>query len=314
MSETIELALNSEPETEKVDFKEHIDVTSKGDWCEVIKDIVAMANSGGGVLLIGVNDEGEIANKDVTPVINYDPAKVTDKIFSYTGKHFSDFNIKPVFKSEYTIVAIEVRGVSIPLVFISPGNYQGLDGKPKLAFSVGTVYFRHGAKSEPCTSDDLQRFLNREIDNVKSSWLEGIRKVVEAPQGSTIMIVPTKPQDSYSGYSQAVRLTDDISAPINRRLDPNETHPDRQVDIIRKFNERLYGTRSINTHDFLCVKVVHNITNIPMFYYKPLYGSPRYSPEFLEWLIERYSETPTFFDECKVKYQEVTTAKGRIQG
>jgi len=46
-------------------------------------------------------------------------------------------------------------------------------------FSVGTVYFRHGAKSEPGTSDDLRQFLEREIEATRRTWLDGIAKVVE---------------------------------------------------------------------------------------------------------------------------------------
>lgn len=72
------------------------------------KDIVAMANSGGGALLIGIKDR-----------------------------------------------------VSVPLIFTTSGNYQEVGGKPKSAFTVGVVYFRHGTKSEPATSDDLQQFINQ---------------------------------------------------------------------------------------------------------------------------------------------------------
>ena len=46
--------------------------------------------------------------------------------------------------------------------------------KQKTAFSAGTVYFRHGAKSEPGTSEDLRASLERELDRIRSSWLDGI--------------------------------------------------------------------------------------------------------------------------------------------
>lgn len=45
-------------ESQKVDFKASFDPQSKQDWCELIKDIIAMTNSGGGCLIIGVNDDG----------------------------------------------------------------------------------------------------------------------------------------------------------------------------------------------------------------------------------------------------------------
>jgi len=41
-----------------LDFKAYFDPQSKGDWCELIKDILAMTNSGGGLIIVGVNDDG----------------------------------------------------------------------------------------------------------------------------------------------------------------------------------------------------------------------------------------------------------------
>lgn len=35
-------------ESRRVDFKESLDVASPGEWVELIKDVVTMANSGGG--------------------------------------------------------------------------------------------------------------------------------------------------------------------------------------------------------------------------------------------------------------------------
>lgn len=51
-------ALSAKRESKTVDFKSSFDPESNGDWCELIKDFVAIANSGGGVILIGVADDG----------------------------------------------------------------------------------------------------------------------------------------------------------------------------------------------------------------------------------------------------------------
>jgi hypothetical protein len=40
-------------ETRSIDFKEHFDPKELSEWLELIKDLVAMANSGGGLILIG---------------------------------------------------------------------------------------------------------------------------------------------------------------------------------------------------------------------------------------------------------------------
>jgi hypothetical protein len=206
----LETALQASQESGTFDFKEAMDVESKGDWLELIKDIVAMANSGGGVILVGLFDNGNPSGFDVAPILNVDPADLTNRIFSYTGQHFSEFRISAIQKGGTRIAVVEVGSVPIPIVFNKVGNYQGQNGKPKIAFQLGSVYFRHGAKSEPCTSDDLKSFLHREIEAVKQSWLGGIRKVVEAPENSQFLVIPP---DTQTDFGQGFRPTDNPNAP-----------------------------------------------------------------------------------------------------
>jgi predicted HTH transcriptional regulator len=72
-----------------------MDVESTGAWCELIKDIVTMANSGGGALVFGVDDQGKLSDADLTPLLALDSAKVMDKIAPYTGVQFPGFEIRP---------------------------------------------------------------------------------------------------------------------------------------------------------------------------------------------------------------------------
>lgn len=47
--------LDAECETAQVDFKAGFGPNSNQEWCELLKDVVAMANSGGGCIIIGRN-------------------------------------------------------------------------------------------------------------------------------------------------------------------------------------------------------------------------------------------------------------------
>lgn len=49
MSKLVDKGLKAKRESKHVDFKSSFDEESPGEWCELVKDIVAMANSGGGV-------------------------------------------------------------------------------------------------------------------------------------------------------------------------------------------------------------------------------------------------------------------------
>lgn len=70
---TVEKADN---ETAELDFKAAFDPKAAQDWCELIKDIVAMANSGGGIVVFGINDDGTPSSGDLKPIQTLDTATI----------------------------------------------------------------------------------------------------------------------------------------------------------------------------------------------------------------------------------------------
>jgi predicted HTH transcriptional regulator len=169
----------AERESKQLDFKVSFDVNSNGDWCEVIKDIVAMANSGGGIIVFGVANDGTMTGFDRQVLLGYDPAKVTDKIARYTARQFADFEIRSVTRDGGGAASLLIHDAVMPMIFAKAGTYLGSDGKEKTAFQNGTLYVRHGAKSEPATAEDLLALIDREVDRRRRTWLRNIRKVVE---------------------------------------------------------------------------------------------------------------------------------------
>jgi Putative DNA-binding domain/EC042_2821-lke REase len=75
-------------ETAELDFKSKFEVADAGDWIEIIKDIAAFANSGGGTILIGVNDDDAPSGADVARALAIDPADLTNRTYKYTSTHF----------------------------------------------------------------------------------------------------------------------------------------------------------------------------------------------------------------------------------
>jgi hypothetical protein len=175
-------------ESASADFKSSFDPDSKGEWCELIKDIVATSNSGGGLIIVGVDDDGNpLANADIAPLLAVDPADVTNRLYSYTDQHFAEFEIVQSIRRDKPVAVIKVGPSDIPIVFTAHGGY-GIPGGQKTAFVKGSVYFRHGAKSEPGTTDDLRHALERKLGQVKEFWLAGIGKIMAAPAGSDVQI------------------------------------------------------------------------------------------------------------------------------
>ncbi|HET6572027.1 MAG TPA: ATP-binding protein [Fimbriiglobus sp.] len=284
-------------ESAELDFKASFDPAAPQDWCEIIKDLVAMANSGGGLIVIGVNDDGSPASADLQNVLALDPATIADKIKKYTDQHVAGFSLSGGLRYSCPVAMLSVSPVPIPIVFTAPGTYDVGGGKQKTAFSKGTVYFRHGPKSEPGTSEDLRAAINRELDRIRSSWLDGIKKVVTAPIGSTISVLPAEVKLS-GANGAAVRLVTDENAPAFKAVRTDLLYPYRQKELVARVKQ-LLGDSVITGHDVLCVRKAHRVDSEPNFFYKPQYSSPQYSEAFAHWMIEQFRADPEFFDKAR---------------
>jgi len=213
MSDLLQKALKAKRESRNIEFKETFSPNSPQDWCEIIKDIVAIANSGGGIILFGVDSLGKVSRTPLQPVAQLDPADIADKVCKYTGSTELELEIRRVRKRKRELVVFVMQGVSIPIVFKKPGTYDIGAGKQRTAFSVGTVYFRHGAKSEPGTTDDLRRALERAMNVIRKSWIKGVRKVVQAPEHSRIVtVLSSVPGTNASSGMTMVRAVNDPDA------------------------------------------------------------------------------------------------------
>lgn len=192
---SLDRAISAKRESKYLDFKEKFDPNQAEDWCEIIKDIVAITNSGGGMIIIGVKNDGSPSKEDVSAVLRLDPAKITDKIAKYTGDQFGDFSIQEADRKGHKIAVLQTACVPVPMVFIQPGTYDVGERKQKTAFSRGSIYFRHGAKSEPGNSKDLREWVERELERIRKLWLVNIRKVVYAPTGYKVELLPPQVWD-----------------------------------------------------------------------------------------------------------------------
>jgi hypothetical protein len=173
-------------ESSELDFKSTFNL--KTDWCEVIKDIVAMANSGGGRILIGVFDDGTPSKVDVSALLSVDLADVVNKIRAFTDVNFAALTIRAVEYSGVQIAEIAIQATPTPLVFGKPGNYTDENGKAQCAFRQGMLYVRHDPKSEPATSDDLRSIIDQKLEQQRRAMLSNLRQVIEAPTNAVVTV------------------------------------------------------------------------------------------------------------------------------
>lgn len=299
----IERTARAKRESKYIEFKGEFDLGSTGDWCEVIKDIVSISNSGEGTIAFGLDSHGDPTDFDVSGLLSMDPSVMADKIYQYTGIHFSGFDFSDFKKQGRTIAILQINESPVPMVFTKPGTYPIENGgRQRTAFSQGTVYFRHGAKSEPGNSEDLRRVIDRNVERMRRSWMDGVRKVVNAPQGSELTILPRDVWETTSPGAVGIRVVDDPAAPAFRRLDPNQTHPYRQKELREKINGRLPKGTTINSYDVLIARELHKLGSISEYVYLPKYAAPQYSDACADWFLDRYSEDPQFFIKARETY------------
>ncbi len=303
----LEESLSRSSESATLDFKSAFDAASPRDWLELIKDIAAFANSGGGVILVGLNDEGVPSGFDVTPLLAVDPADIGNKIHKYTEQHLQ-VEFQEAVKAGQKICAIIIPGVRVPIVFTRVGETELPDGKKKTSFALGAVYFRHGAKSEPGVTEDLRLFLERELERNRSAWLTGIAQVMSAPEGSRIIVVHSNSGEN-SQQNLPIHLTTDKNAPSFFAVPLDETHPYRQKDLLAVINSRL-GGKQINAHDIKCMRRVYSIDKDPNRCYTQSYASPRYSLELATWIVQQHEDNPHFFEEARASFERLSKMPG----
>jgi hypothetical protein len=295
-------ALLASREGRRLDFKETFDPRRVGDWCEIVKDIVAMANSGGGCLVFGVRDDGHMGEGSVEAILALDGAQIVDKVTKYTGVHFDGFEVREGQREGKKVAILVVRAAEYPLPFSKAGNYDRGDGKQSTSFQPGTVYFRHGAKSEPGTAEDLRRSVDRVVKRQRRAWLGGIKKVVTAPQGYRVEVLSPDAVASRPIGSEAVRLTNDPAAPAVKRLHPDDTHPFRRKEVVAEVNGRLAGKATVSPYDIQRVRDTYAIDDgsHPDLYYESKHAAPQYSEDFVKWIVQQFERNSSFFSEARL--------------
>lgn len=301
---SLDKIMSAQKESKHIEFKEDFNSLEDGAWCELIKDIVALANSGGGAIVVGLKSNGEISGKDISAFLGIDPSHFTDKIEKYTGNQFSDFEMERTEKNGKTLGLFYIGKSEMPLVFIKPGTYSAEKGKQNTAFSKGTVYFRHGAKSEPANSNDLRDFVNCAVENIRKEWLGNIRKVVKAPSGHQVKILPPVVVESQDPNAMPIRIVNDESAPAYRKLNPDITHPFRQKEVITQLNQRIKN-KKVTSYDILAIRKIFSINESkPEFFHKSKFASPQYSSQFIDWLSQEVYKDPSFFDKARAELKK----------
>ncbi|SIS82455.1 helix-turn-helix domain-containing protein [Neptunomonas antarctica] len=150
-------------ETDYLDFKEI--------WVpfpKLSKHILALSNSGGGAIIVGVKenedgtatsvglDEFQDKEKISKGVAKHLPTDVSWDVFSFT---YEESEYGALKGKKFQVLLVEYIAQSIPFLCLKAGD----------GLTDNTVYVRRGTSTTEATHDDLQKIINERIETGYSS-------------------------------------------------------------------------------------------------------------------------------------------------
>ncbi|MFA4995248.1 MAG: RNA-binding domain-containing protein [Bdellovibrionales bacterium] len=301
----VEKALTATRESSEIEFKSEFDHTTRA-WCELIKDIMAMANSNGGVIVFGLNDDGIHSGSDVSRIFKIDPAQIVDKIHKYTNVDYSQFELRQETKNSELIVCFLIDPCTVPIIPVRPGEYETEQKEKRSAFHKGVLYYRHGAKSEPGSSEDLAKIIRKNVEAHRREWMQGIKQVVKTTKRSVRHVVNKTVCFSSEITAQPIRVTDNPEAPEFRITDPNKTHPFRMKEFLKRLNEELTCLpKKITVFDIHGLMELYKFNNDIRYTYKPKFSPQLYSNEFASWIKEKVLQDRFFIQTARTRLRRI---------
>jgi hypothetical protein len=279
-------------ESKTVALRKAVDIDSAEFRCALVRDAVALANSGGGVVAF-LEGAGEAPS----------PSMLRGWIKDHTGTDFRGVAAAAMPGTGGERTALLISPADAPLVFAKAGIYNDDDGAEQTAFVAGTVYFRHRGRSEPATNADLSAWRDRALATARKEWSAGISKVIRAPAGSTISVVSPDVADIHLADVAAGEVAAKKGAMSVVPRNAEEIWPYRRSELLQRVNATLGGV-PLNAHDIQCINWKLGVLQRPDFAYRPHHqASVQYSPAYADWIVTQMRANPTFLRRAREGYQ-----------
>ena len=178
------------PEGPHEDFKQAFDPESPKALLDLVKDVVALANTGGGRLIYGRNDT-EVFGLPAAAKIALDSAKVADLV----SKYISPAAVEISHESEEplpgkTVVVLSIAPSDSPVVISQDGAWRP-PGEPhdKTVLRRGEIWVRHSSKNERATFEDVRGWLMAARSSERMAIYERMAMLINLPEGSALEVV-----------------------------------------------------------------------------------------------------------------------------
>ena len=177
-------------ESQHQDLKLTFDTANPKAKVELVKDLVAMANGGGGRIVFGCSETTQ-PGIDEAVVRKLDSAKVSDLVATFirpaTLKIAHEITSLGNGRCLYTLT---VAAPEYPIVMAKKGDWSGMNNRvDRPLFNEGDVWFRENTGVKRITFEYLRSWIDRIRQREREGVLELLNKIINVPDGAEIQIV-----------------------------------------------------------------------------------------------------------------------------
>ncbi len=170
-------------ELEAVEFKSRFEGPKR--WLQFLVEAVALANSGGGLVIFGVGDRGDRLGADPALIEELDNAKINDQLRKHSPQATLTCTAQAVEFDSKTFVVVGVAHRGEIVVFDREGKVDG--GRP--VFRPGVIYVRRPAQKAPATHVEVDRLIRRLAQAQASELLASVGRVVDPSSDEELVAV-----------------------------------------------------------------------------------------------------------------------------
>lgn len=170
----------------EVEFKAQLDLTKTADKVKLVSEVVAMANTNGGLIRIGVTDDG--TERGLSPDLArlFEPARVADLVGSFTSPDHIEITVTTTSVPSGQIVDLVIeRFADPPVVMCKDGTFSN-GKKSGTEFRAGDVLVRKGTRALRAGRGDYQLWTRRACDDARRTLLDRVAFVAQLPEGAEL--------------------------------------------------------------------------------------------------------------------------------
>jgi hypothetical protein len=169
-------------EDDRLELKEDFQPDKTG-WANLCRQAVALHNTGGGVLIFGVEDDGTRRGLSSSLAGLLDPANVNNQLTSRRAPAVLRTTYTELRRYNKTFGFFAVRGGTQIVVFDQ--NAAGTDGK--IICLSGCVYVRRNGQSAPAQYFELQTMTERIVTRGVQGFLARVDRIATLPASANLI-------------------------------------------------------------------------------------------------------------------------------